>query len=732
MTESNRDQVGSIKAQALALLQNNRYEEARALLKRICDLTEDDAEAWIMLGNVNGQLGHLDEAEISYRRALELQPDIAVVHSNLGNVYTLQGKQDEALASYQEAVRLDPNNAFAHSNLGALLKTKGRVDEAMTHLRHALRLNPNLAEAHNNLGNILSYQEHLDEALVSYQNALLLKPNLGEVHSNVGDIYARQGKLDEALASYREALRLEPRNASAHSNLGALFRLMGRIDDAIACLQNALRLNPNLAEAHNNLGNIYFDQARYDEALASYQKALNLRPDLDYIHSNLGSIYTRQGKLDEALASYREALRLGPRNALTHSNLLFLLNYHADYDEAALYAEHVRWGETYSQSPENIEVHSNSPEEDRQLRIGYICADFRNHPVGYFIEGVLAHHDKSRFEVYVYSNHPIQDDLTARLRGHAAQWRDIVGQTDQTVARQIRDDRIDILVDLAGHTAGNRLLTLALKPAPIQATWMSYIATTGLKAVDYIIADRYVIPEESEGYYVEQVARLPNVYLCFTPPQYPIEVSPLPALSRKEVTFGCFNNTAKLTPETIATWAKLLQLLPASRIFLKSASFDDERVKEHYRGLFAMHGVQAERLEFAGHSPRQELLAAYRGVDIGLDPFPYTGGTTTAEALWMGVPVISLRGNRFVSRIGESFLSNVGLGEYVVDSKDAYIAKAIALASDLPRLANTRRQLREQMLNSPLCDCRGFTRDLEAVYRKMWEKWCRTRVQSNV
>jgi protein O-GlcNAc transferase len=732
MMDSNRDQVSSMKAQALALLQNNRFEEARTLFMHICDLAEDDAEAWIMLGNVNGQLGHLDETEICYRRVLELQPNIAVAHSNLGNVYTLQGKHEEALASYREAVRLDPSNALAHCNLGALLKTMGRVDEATAHLRNALRLNPNLAEAHNNLGNILSCQARLDEALVSYQDALLLKPGLGEIHGNVGDIYARQGKLDDALASYREALRLDPRNAAAHSNLGALFRLMGRIDEAIGCFQYALHFNPSLAEAHNNLGNIFFDQGRFDEALVSYKKALNLRPDLDYIHSNLGSIYTRQGKLDEALASYREALRLGPRNALTHSNLLFLLNYHADYDEASLYAEHVRWGETYSQSPENIEVHSNSPEEERQLRIGYICADFRNHPVGYFLEGVLVNHDKNRFEVYCYSNHSIHDDLTARLRGHAAQWRDIVGQTDEAVARNIRDDRIDILVDLAGHTAGNRLLTLAYKPAPIQATWMSYIATTGLKAVDYIIADRYVIPVESEGYYVEQVARLPNVYLCFTPPQDPVEVSALPALSRKEVTFGCFNNTAKLTPETIATWAKLLQALPQSRIFLKSASFDDERVKEHYRGLFAIHGVHAERLKFAGHSPRQESLAAYQGVDIGLDPFPYTGGTTTAEALWMGVPVISLRGNRFVSRIGESFLSTVGLREYVVDSEDAYIAKAIALASDLPRLADIRQQLREQMLNSPLCDCRGFTRDLEAAYRKMWETWCRTRVQSNV
>lgn len=731
MAGSGADQIESIKAQALTLLQSNCFKEAQALLKQVCGQFGGDVDAWIMLGNVNGQLGYLDEAEDCYRRALALQPDNSMLHCNLGNVYTLRGENAKALASYREAVRLAPDNALAHSNLGGLLKTMGRIEEATAHLRNALNLNPRLAEAHNNFGNILSNQERLDEALVSYRNALLVKPGMAEIHSNIGDVYARQGRLDEALESYRQALSLDPKNADAHCNLGALFRLMDRADEAIDCLQIALRLNPKLAVAYNNLGNIYFDLNRYDEALASYQKALEISPDMDFIHSNLGTIYTRQGKLDEALASYQEALRLNPRNALTHSNLLFLLNYHGDYDEAMLYAEHVRWGEQHGHGPDDFVMHGNSPDEQRPLRIGYICADFRNHPVGYFIEGVITHHDQDRFKVYCYSNSPIHDDLTERLRSHAAHWRDIVGQTDEVVARRIRDDQIDILVDLAGHTAGNRLLTLALKPAPVQVTWMSYIATTGLRAVDYIIADQRVIPVESEGFYVERVMRMPKVYLCFTPPRFQIEGSSLPALARREVTFGCFNNTAKLTPETIETWAEILRSLPRSRILLKSVSFDDERVRDHYRKVFANYGIQAQRLDFAGHSPRQELLAAYQEVDIGLDPFPYPGGTTTAEALWMGVPVISLRGNRFVSRIGDSFLSTVGLAEFVVDSKDEYVAKAVAVASDLSRLAGIRQRLREQMLRSPLCDCQGFTHDLEAAYRKMWGTWCRSRVQTD-
>ena len=342
---------------------------------------------------------------------------------------------------------------------------------------------------------------------------------------------------------------------------------------------------------------------------------------------------------------------------------------------------------------------------------------------------MLARHDKQRFEVFCYSNHSINDDVTVRLRRHADGWRDIVGQTDDAVAQRIREDGIDILVDLAGHTAGNRLLTLALKPAPVQATWIGYIATTGLKAVDYIIGDRYVIPPQDERYYVEQAVRLPHCFLCFTPPQLPIEVSPLPALSGAGITFGCFNNTAKLTPQTIAAWARLLSALPRSRLFLKSTGFGDELTRAHYRDLFAAHGVEAERLKFAGPSPRHEYLAAYREVDVGLDPFPFNGGTTTVEALWMGVPVVTLRGDRFVSRMGESIMMNLGLEECVAGTEDAYIAEAVALASDLPRLAGLRQRLREQLLNSPLCDGPGFARDLETSYRTMWKAWCHTQQQ---
>jgi protein O-GlcNAc transferase len=620
-----KEYIKALKARGLSLLHKNRLEEAKALFLQACDLDPKDVETWIALGNVNGQLGHLDEAETCCRRALELRPDIGVIHSNLGNVYKLQGY------------------------------------------------------------------------------------------------------LDKALSCYREALRLSPDSAMAHTNLGILFKMMGQIDEAKTFLQHAVRLDPTSADAYNNLGNLFFDYGQLDKALMCFREALRLKPHSAAIYNNLGNVYQMQGRLDEASVSFREALRIAPHNAIAHSNLLFMSSYRADTDMAALFAEHVRWGEIHGHRSTELIEHINIPDADRRLRLGYVSADFRNHPVGFFIEQVLAQHDKKRFEIFCYSNLAINDDLTMRLRRHADYWRDVVGQTDEAVAQLIREDRIDILVDLAGHTGGNRLLTFALKPAPVQATWMSYIATTGLRAIDYIIADRFVIPPQDERYYVEQVMRLPHRFLCFTPPRLPIEVSPLPALSGEGITFGCFNNAAKLTPPVIATWAKLLLAFPQSRLFLKSVGFGDEQTKAHYRSLFTGHGVQEERLKFAGGSPYNEYLAAYHEVDIGLDPFPYNGGTTTTESLWMGVPVITLRGDRFVSRMGDSIMMNLGLEECVAETEDAYIDKAMALAVDLQRLAELRGRLRNRLLTSPLCDGPGFTRDLEAAYRTMWEAWCRKR-----
>jgi protein O-GlcNAc transferase len=624
----------------------------------------------------------------------------------------------------------DMEQLFSLKQQGLALVRDNRLADARTLFRRICDEHAEDAEAWLILSSIHGMLGDLDDAASCCRRVIALRPDHAQARLNLANVYYLQGRLEDAVKEYRHALRIDPNDAAVHNNLGNLLYTLGRSDEAAASFQESIRLNPNNAETHSNLGNVYlFYMGRLHDALACNQEALRLKPDLPQAHINLGSVYMVQGRLDEALASYQTALRYDPGNAAARSNLLYMLSYRADCDMAALFAEHVRWGKIHGRDPASIAPHANVPDANKRLRIGYVSADFRNHPVGIFIEQVLAHHDKDCFEIFCYSNHGISDDLTERLRSYADHWRNVLAQPDEALAQRIRRDGIDILVDLAGHTGGNRLLTFALKPAPVQVTWMSYIATTGLKAIDYIIANRYIIPPQDDCYYVERVVRLPHSFLCFAPPRFPLEVSPLPALSTAEITFGCFNNAAKLTLEVIAVWAKILRALPRSRLFLKSGGFNDEEMKTHFRNLFVANGVRNEQLEFAGRSPRNEYLAAYHAVDIGLDPFPYNGGTTTVEALWMGVPVVTLRGDRFVSRMGESIMMNLGMEECVTDSEEAYVARAIALASDLPRLAAMRNGLRERLVNSPLCDGPGFTRDLEAAYRRMWEDWCRTRAQ---
>ena len=625
--DTNNKQPGALKQLGLTLARDNHLEQAKVILSEVCRTCPDDVEAWIMLGNVNGQLGHIEDAENCCRWILDVQPDIPAVHCNLGNVYSLQGKLVEAQACYEEALRLDAGYAHVHTNLGNLFKLTGHFDKATEYLQAALRLDPTVAEAHNNLGGIYSDQ--------------------------------------------------------------------GRIEDALTCFEEALRLKPELAQAHNNMGKIYTDM----------------------------------GRLDRAQTHFQTALRLDPRFSIAHSNSLYISNYRADIDTQTLFIEHVRWGEMHGKAAAVAPLHDNAPDSGRRLRIGYVSADLRNHPVGYFIEQVISNHDKAEFDVFCYSNHVICDELTSRLRANATGWRTIAAQTDESVARQIREDGIDILIDLAGHTSANRLTMFALKPAPVQATWMGYIATTGLSAMDYIIADRHVVPPGDECFYLEQVLRLPDSYLCFSPPEFSIETSLPPACSSQRITFGCFNNTAKLTADVITAWAGILDAIPDSQLYFKYGGFGDESTRAHYRSLFEKHGISGQRLRFAGRSPRRDLLRSYNEVDIALDPFPYNGGTTTVEALWMGVPVISLRGKRFVSRVGDSILTTAGMADYVADTVAMYVEMAVALASDTARLADLRRRLRGQLLASPLCNGALFTKNLEGAYRRMWQTWCLTQMR---
>lgn len=546
-------------------------------------------------------------------------------------------------------------------------------------------------------------------------------PEVAIKHFNDGNRLFYEGRLHEAAASYRAALALVPNHPAVHNNLGNALKELGDHTGAAASYRRALALDPNHYRAHFNLGMVLEAQGEFGEAVARYRRAIAIKPDYAKAYNNMAGRLRVQGRPSEAVAHYRRAAELAPDDRTIRGNMLFCLHYDPGMTPAAILAEHRAFCATL---PVSAAGHANPRDPDKRLNIGYVSADLRRHPVGYFMMPVLAMHDRRNVKVHAYYNYGRTDGISEYLKGKCDVWRPIAGVADERVAEMIRADAIDILVDLAGHTAENRLPVFALRPAPVQATWAGYVGTTGLSAMHYLISDRWQSPPESERFTVEEVIRLPDGYVCWAAPSYAPEVGPLPATAPGAVTFGCFNNLAKLNPPVIALWGRLMRELPQSRLVLKTRELSDGAARERVLGLFAAEGIAAARIALKGWSEHTQLLRRYNDVDIALDPFPYSGGVTTIEALWMGVPVVTMPGERFASRHSLSHLSNVGLGELVGDGPEDYLRIAKALAHDLPRLAALRTGLRDRLRNSPLLQSKRFTRNLEAAFRAMWRRWC--------
>jgi predicted O-linked N-acetylglucosamine transferase (SPINDLY family) len=542
--------------------------------------------------------------------------------------------------------------------------------------------------------------------------------------------FHQAGKLQQAVASYEAALALDPNIPEALSNLALALKALGRADDAIARCEQALKLRPNAPEILLNLGMLLREKRRSREAAAVYRKALAVKPDDPALLSNLGNALKDQGEFGEAIDCFRQALERRPdyRAALSNlDNAIFDMHFADRYgnestlEAARLFARHVEPARPRTDF-------ANVRDPDRRLRVGYLSPDFRNHGVSYFFHGLVASLDPAEVEAYCYSNSTVDDDMTARIRKAAHAFRPIAGLSDAEAEAIIRRDRIDILVDLAGHTAGNRLSLFALKPAPVQMLTQGYLDTSGLSAMDYFVTDRWVVPPEDEGSFSENILRLPNAHFCFAPTGLDIPVTARAA--GEPLTLGSFNNWNKVSGETLALWARVMAEIPDCRLFLKSGRFDDPVLRAEAIGQLAAHGVSESRLIVEGFTTREDLLAAYNRVDIGLDPFPYNGCTTTIEALWMGVPVVALRGKRSVARASEAILTVVGAPHLVAPNADAYVSIIKALAADRKALDDMHGNLRAMTENSPICDCQRFARDMVRLYRQMWRTWCAERPAS--
>jgi len=715
--------------------QAGNFSQAEQLYRQILQADPSHAEAWCLQGVVCQAQGKFAEAEMSYRRTIQLWPDHFTAYFFLGMSLHDQGKPDEAEVHYRQALRLNPNHAEGHHGLGLTLMARGRLEEAAACYHRAIQLNPNFAEAHVNLGNALARQDKPHEAIRYYQEALRLKPDYAEAHMNLGNVLQSQGQSDEAVARYEQALGLKPDYAEAYNNLGKVLADIDRLGEAENSYRQALRLRPDFALAHYNLGILLAQLGSVEEAIVCYRQALCFKPDYAEAYMNLGGIFLSQGLLEQAVASYQQALRLQPDKPEFHSNVLFCMNFDPHADPDAVFAEHRRWGQTWCDvrramcdvktgssdiAPRTSHLAHNDPE--RRLRIGYVSPDFRSHPVARYFEPVLAHHDPRQVEVYCYAEIQRPDAVTTRLQNYVQGWRWTCGQTDTQVAECIRNDRIDILVDLAGHTAGNRLLVFAHKPAPVQATWLGYMNTTGLSPVDYRLTDDHLDPPDQPIRDTEELVRLPGGMCCFAPPVDAPAVAPLPALQRGSLTFGSLGSLSKLNAQVFDLWSQVLKAVPTARLLMFHHTLTGAAL-EHIHRQFTDRGIATGRLDLRRGSFAPGYLGVYAEIDVSLDTFPCTGGVTTCESLWMGVPVLSLCGVRPAGRNSAALLARVGLGDWAVQTPAQYLAFAESLRNDLDRLARLRAGLRERM-TATFCDARRFTPLLEEAYRTMWRRWC--------
>jgi protein O-GlcNAc transferase len=705
----------------VALLGRSDPATAEACFRRAVKHNPNYAEAHSNLGNSLQALGKPAEALAAHQRATVLKPGYAEAHHGMGAALAELDRTEEAISAYRRSLQHKENSPETYNNLGVALKNGGWPEGAAAAYRRALELKPDYAEAHTNLGNVLREQGQLDEAAACHRRALQVKPDCAEFLNNLGAALQEQNKLEEALDCFRRAAELKPDFAEAYDRLAKALKDRGQFDEAIACQRRVVEIKPGDANAYNNLGIALKDAAQLSAAIAYYRRAIELDPNMAEAHNNLGSALKDLGKLDEALPCYRRALELRPDFADVHSNWLFTLHYRPGITLAELADAHAEFERRHAAPLRaNWPMHRPRGKAAARLRLGFVSPDFCTHPVGIFSIRAVENLDPAEVEIVCYNDRGISDPLTERFQAAASVWRETLGWSHERLAACIRDDEIDILFDLAGHTARNRLLAFARKPAPIQISWIGNEGTTGLSAIDFVLADRYMAPQAAEAHYREKVLRMPDSYVCYDPPQDAPPVSELPALRVGHVTFGSCNNLAKINAQVVVAWSEILRRVPGSRLLLKYRGLEDDQMRAHYLGLFTAQGIAPERLEIEGWTPLTELLAAHDRIDVALDPFPFAGGVTTCNSIWMGVPVVTWPGETFASRHSLSYLSVAGLTESIAAGRDEYIEIASRLAGDLTRLAKIRSGLREQVASSPLCDGKRFAEQLMALLRGIY------------
>lgn len=725
-----------------------RYSEAEKLYREALRADRNNPDALHLLGVLLHQTGRTTEGIDFIRRAIRKDPRTAQFHVNLANVYGESGQSERAAECLRAAIVLEPSATEPRLRLGRYLNGElSRPREAVEVLRQLLAMAPGHPEALADLATALHQLGEKAEALPYYERALQFAAGDFDLLSNYATALYETGNYERAMSVFERGLALQPRHEKLWYNLGLAHVSRERFEDAITAFKKAIEINPEHGRAKFQLSLLLCVGREIEESADLHAHSLTTPRERADVYMHAGFARMIEGRNDKALGLARKAIEIDPDYELPWHNLLIGLNYHADDDARVLISEHLAWGRRHERRYP-IRQYNNDLSPQRRLRIGYISPDFRTHSVSYFIEPVLGGHDPEQVEVFCYANNQWSDEVTNRLKGYAHHWREIRGQSDDTVAELIQQDQVDILVDLALHTGDNRLLVMARKPAPIQGTWLGYAGTSGLKAIDFRLTDAWIDPPGSEEYSVERLIRLPDTQWVYRPPTEASEVSALPAEKNGHVTFGVATNMAKINEPTVALWARILRETPGSILKIKAAGIrgrEDERKKvqspmaqyrsekvwdqlhEYLCEFLERDGVSADRLWLEGASPIADYFNWFGGVDVVVDTFPFAGGTTTCHALYMGVPVVTRTGNLPVSRVGSSVLHNVGLAELVTDSPERFVQTAVELSADLPRLAELRTSLRDRMKQSPLMDEARFVGNLEAAYRQIWQDWLSVR-----
>ena len=709
-------------AQAIGHHAAARFEQAAAGYRRILEDRADHADAWNGLAVLEWQRGRLDEALQNSAAAIRAEPSVWRYQQTRGLIASAMHRWSDAAAAFEQASALNPASPEAWAGLAQARQSLQHFDDALIAYRRARSLAPLSAENANNFGVALTMARRHEEAVEVLREGLsrvsgAAAAGSSELWYNLGNALSAGGASADAIVAYRESLQIEPKNIMALLNLGNALRARRDCSAAIEAYREALVIDPRNPDGLNNLGTALWAAGRPDDALEALQRAIELRPDSSAAYNNLGNVYKDSGRIDAAITAFRRATQLAPQDSQPHSNLLYSLYFHPGYDEAAILREAEQWARAHT-ARVTSPVRKRANTGEKKINIGYVSPDFRDHCQSLFTVPLLSHHDRDSFKIHCYAQVPAPDATTRRIEGMVDVWRSIQGSSDIAVESMIRADDIDILVDLTMHMSNGRPSLFARKPAPVQMAWLAYPGTTGQSAIDFRLTDPWLDPAGAdERRYVEQSIRLPHTFWCYDPGAGTPEVNALPALAAGYVTFGCLNNFCKVSDLSLRAWGRVMAAVPDTQLLLLAAPGSHRSRVLQTLGEF---GVAERRIEFVPYQPRQAYLETYRRIDLCLDTLPYNGHTTSLDAYWMGVPVITRVGHTVVGRAGWSQLNNLALPHLAAFDDASFVDKAVAMANDLAALAELRSGLRERMRASALMDAKGFAAAIESIYRRIW------------